>query len=192
MIKIKLIDEAGALSQSDFDRLEAFITDTCLCGTTELARLKHVKIRDDGASGYSGYWSAQYTKDGADIKDVVAVIILNSHYLLTVEQMEKTLAHEFGHHWTLSYYMARYEMDGWFNEAAPRLYYRIRGLDPSSFAKDYSNGWEKCDKEVLAEDYKHLFSPYSGSHRMKNLVGNPITEVADYIKALGKPIWYIP
>lgn len=192
MIEIKLIDSAGVLSPSEFKRLESFIIDHCLCGTTEISRLKNVKIRDDGASGYSGYWSAQYTMEGADIKNVIAVIVLNSYYLKTVEQLERTLAHEFGHHWTLSYYMARYEMKGWFNEPAPRLYYRIRGLDPTTFTKDYSNGWHYCDKEVLAEDYKHLFSPYSGGHRMKNLVGNPITEVENYIKALGAPIWLLP
>jgi hypothetical protein len=191
MIKIKLIDSAGALSTSEFERLESFITDNCLCSTEEISKLKHVKVRDDGASGYSGYWSAQYTMVGADVKDVTAVIILNSFYLKTVEQMERTLAHEFGHHWTLSYFMERHEMKGWFNESAPRLYYRIRGLDPASFAKDYSKGWSYCDKEVLAEDYKHLFSPHKGAHRMKSIVGNPITEVQDYIRALGKPSWVL-
>jgi hypothetical protein len=123
------------------------------------------------------------------VKDVTAVIVLNSYYLKTVEQMEKTLAHEFGHHWTLSYYMDRHEMIGWFTENAPRLYYRIRGLDPAKFAKDYSKGWSYCDKEVLAEDYKYKFSPYTGQHRMKPLVGNPTTEVNDYLRALGKPYW---
>jgi len=191
MIKIQLIDSAHVLSASDFNRLESFIIDNCLCSTDDICKLKNVKIRDDGASGYSGYWSAQYTMEGADIKDVTAVIILNSYYLKTAEQMERTLAHEFGHHWTLSYLMERYEMKGWFDEAAPRLYYRIRGLDPAAFAKDYSKGWDHCDKEVLAEDYKHLFSPYSGTHRMKNLLGNPTTEVQDYIRVLGKPIWLI-
>lgn len=188
MIKIKLIDEAGALSDSEFEQLELFVTNHCQSRTEEIKSLKHVKIRDDGNSGYSGYWTAQYTIDGADVKDITAAIILNSFYLKTVEQMERTLAHEYGHHWTLYYSMDRYEMLGWFNEPAPRLYYRIRGLDPQKFAKDYSKGWSYCDKEVLAEDYKYLFSPYD-AHRMKNLVGNPITEVKDFIDNIGKPIW---
>jgi len=187
--KIRLIDEAGVLSQDEFNRLKSFVIDHCLCTTDDLAKLKHVKIRNDGASGYSGYWTAQFVVVDADVKEVTAAIILNSHYLKTVEQMERTLAHEFGHHWTLGYYMDRREMIGWFNEPAPRLYYRIRGLDPENFAKDYSKGWHYCDKEVLAEDYKHLFSPYSGDHRMKHLVGNPIFEVKDYIWNLGKPYW---
>jgi hypothetical protein len=187
--KVNLIDEAGVLSPAEFTQLEEFITTHGLCRTEELKSLKHVKVRDDGNSGYSGYWTAQYTIDGADIKDVTAVIILNSFYLKTVEQMERTLAHEYGHHWTLYYFMDRQEMIGWFNEPAPRLYYRIRGLDPTKFAKDYSKGWGNCDKEVLAEDYKYSFTPYTGMHRMQNTAGNPITEVKDYIDIIGKPPW---
>jgi len=190
MIEINLVDEAGALSAVEHTRLKSFIIDHCLCTSEELARLKSVRVRDDGASGYLGYWSAKYLRVGADVRNVQAVIVLNSHYLLTVEQMEKTLAHEFGHHWTLSYLMDRHEMIGWFNERVPWLYYRIRGLSPSNFDKDYSKGWSYCDKEVLAEDYKHRFSPYTGTHRMQNLIGNPTTEVREYIWALGKPYWY--
>lgn len=189
MIEVNLIDEAGVLSDAEYDRLKGFIIDQCLCTTDELAKLQAVRVRDDGPAGYSGYWTARYVRDGADVKDVTAVIVLNAHYLLTVEQMERTLAHEFGHHWTLGYYMDRHEMIGWFNERAPWLYYRIRGLDPDSFAKDYSMGWSRCDKEVLAEDYKYRFSPYNDGHRMESLVGNPTTEVRDYVQALGKPYW---
>ena len=189
MIEVKLIDVAGVLSTADFKRLKSFIIDHCLCTTDEINKLKHVLVRDDGASGYSGYWAAKYTRIEADVRDVEAIIVINAYYLKTVEQMERTLAHEFGHHWTLTFFMDRHEMVGWFNERAPWLYYRVRGLDPDKFAKDYSKGWYACDKEVLAEDYKHHFSPYNGEHRMAHLVGNPTTEVNDYIRALGKPYW---
>lgn len=189
-IGINLIDQAGVLSTADYERLQSFIIDNCFCTTEELARLKKVIVRDDGPSGYSGYWSGSYQRVGADVRNVKAVIVLNAHYLLTVERMEKTLAHEFGHHWTLSYLMERHEMIGWFNERAPRLYYRIRGLDPIKFVKDYSNGWHNCDKEVLAEDYKYRFTPYTAEHRMEGMIGNPTSEVREYIWTLGKPYWY--
>lgn len=189
MIEVKLIDEAGVLSPEDFKRLKNFIIDRCLCTSEELAKLQHVKVRNDGASGYSGYWSGKYTRVEAEVKFEAGVIILNSYYLKTVEQMEKTLAHEFGHHWTLGYLMDRQEMIGWFDEPVERLYYKVRGLDPEKFAKDYSKGWDYCDKEVLAEDFKYLFSPYRGMHRMSELVGNPTTEDSDYIRSLGRPIW---
>lgn len=188
-IEINLVDVDGVLSASEFERLKNFIIDKCLCTSDEVAKLEKVLLRNDGASGYGGYWAAKYTRIGADVKDVSAVIVLNSFYLKTVAQMEATLAHEFGHHWTLGYFMGRHDMIGWFTERAPWLYYTIRGLDPSKFAKDYSSGWSFCDKEVLAEDYKHLFSPYSGVHRMQSIVGNPTSEVKDYIKSLGKPYW---
>jgi hypothetical protein len=189
MPQVTLIDTAGVLSDEDYARLKTFIIDDCLCGTQDLKMLRHVELRDDGAAGYSGYWSAKYTLDGADVKDVEAVIVLNTYYLKTIAQMERTLAHEFGHHWTIGYLMDRWEMIGWFDEPAPRLYYRIRGLDPDDFAKDYSKGWTYCDKEVLAEDYKYKFSPYGDGHRMAHIVSNPTAEVGDYIRTLGRPIW---
>ena len=170
--------------------MKSYIIDHCLCTSEEVPWLKHVKVRNDGASGYSGYWTGSWTEDEADIKELEAVIILNSHYLKTVEQMERTLAHEFGHHWTLGYYLVRREFRHFFTERAPWLYYKIRGVKPIlDFAEDYSKGWYHCDKEILAEDYKYLFSTYTGEHRMKHLVGNPTTEVMDYIKDLGKPYW---
>ncbi len=186
---IKLIDQAGVLSPDEFTRLQNFIVDHCHCSSEETSWLQAVKVRDDGASGYKGYWTATFTRVQADVKDLKAVIILNAHYLLTVEQLEKTLAHEFGHHWTLGYLMIRYETPSWFGDRAPYLYYRIRGLDPSTFAADYSKGWHNCDKEVMAEDYKYHFSPYKWEHRMANSVGNPSTEVRDYIARLGKKPW---
>ena len=189
-IGINLIDQAGVLTTADRERLQSFIVDKCLCTTDELARLKKVIVMDEGASNRLGYWSGQYLRVGADTRNVKAVIVLNAHYLLTVERMEKTLAHEFGHHWTLCYLMDRHEMIGWFYEHAPWLYYRIRGLDPTKFVKDYDNGWHYCDKEVLAEDYKYRFTPYTGAHRMEGMIGNPTSEVRDYIWALGKPYWY--
>lgn len=189
MIEVKLVDKTNSLANEDFQRLKGFIIDHCISSVDSLVRLEQVTLQDDGNENYLGYWSAQYIRDGADVRDVKAVIVLNAHYLKTVEQMEATLAHEFGHHWTLSHFMERYDMIGWFNERAPWLYYRIRGLDPESFAKDYEKGWSYCDKEVLAEDFKYRFSPYTGLHRMRQSVGNPTTEVADYIRSLGRPPW---
>lgn len=190
MIEITLIDEAGALTAAEFARLKAFIVDKCLCSAKGLSMLKHVKVRDDGASRYSGYWTASWVEDGADIKDLEAVIVLNSFYLKTIEQLERTLAHEFGHHWTLGHLLERYELRHFFGDRAPYLYYRVRGAEPiSDFAKDYSIDWHHCDKEIMAEDYKYHFSPYSGEHRMNGLIGNPTSEVKDYIKDLGKSPW---
>ena len=185
---INLVDEAGVLTPDELTRLRNFVVDQCHCTSHEAPWLLHVKVRKDGSTGYRGYWSVKYQQVGADIKNVQAVIILNATYLLTIEQLERTLAHEYGHHWTLGYLLDRLEKP--FADRAPMLYYRIRGMDPEDFAPDYSKGWIHCDKEVLAEDYKYRFSPYAGEHRMENLVGNPSTEVKDYIWSLGKPPWF--
>ncbi len=66
------------------------------------------------------------------------------------------------------------------------MYYRMRGLNKSEIYPDYSHGWEKCDCEMLAEDYRYYFSPYM-SHEMANDVGNPTREVQEYIRWLMKP-----
>ncbi len=81
---INLIDEADVLSSAEFDRLENFIIDECHCTSEELVWLLNIRVRDDGDENYLGYWSCRYTQVGADIRDVEAVIILNSYYLLTV------------------------------------------------------------------------------------------------------------
>ncbi len=191
MPMVHLLDTAGVLSLNEFERLRSFIIDKCLCGIHDLKMLRNVVVRDDGASGYTSYWTVSYLNDGTDIKDIQAVIILNSFYLKTATQLEKALAHEFGHHWTLGYLMDRQVMSGSFNAPMPRLYYRIRGLDSEIFAKDDSKGWIYCDKEVLAEDYKYTFSPYRDNHRMAHLVSHPTAEVGEFIKVLGRPTWLL-
>jgi hypothetical protein len=182
---INLVDEAGALSADEFLELKNFIVDECLCTQVETPWLEHVKIRADGDTGYYGYWTAQWEEIGLDKRHMKAVIVLNATYLKTIEQMKRTLAHEFGHHWTMGYMLDALELAPWWENRAPLDYYRMRGLNLENFAPDYSKDWSHCDKEVLAEDYKYFFSPFSGEHRMKNLVGNPSEEVKAKILDMG-------
>lgn len=180
---INLIDEAGTLSADEFNELKNFVVDKCLCTYMETPWLKYVKIRMDGDTGYMGYWTSQWEEIGLDKRNLKAVIILNATYLKTLDQMKKTLAHEFGHHWTIGYILETLEMP--WESRLPLDYYRMRGLDLDNFAPNYSIDWEHCDKEILAEDYKYFFSPFTGEHRMKNLVGNPSKEVKSKILDLG-------
>lgn len=181
---IALIDQANVLSLADYIQLKNFIVDECLCSHVETPWLT-VRVRKDGNTGYLGYWTATYEQVGLDLRNLKATIVLNATYLLTLKQMKQTLAHEFGHHWTLGYMIESLEIPGWFSYRAPMEYYRMRGLTLGDFAKDYSQGWYRCDKEVLAEDYKYLFSPFTGKHRMKHLVGDPSAEVKARIWELG-------
>ena len=180
---INLLDEAGALSADEFYELKNFIVDECLCTHMETPWLEYVKIRADGNTGYNGYWTAQWEEVGLDKRNLKAVIILNATYLKTLDQMKKTLAHEFGHHWTYGYMLETLEFPA--NSRMPLDYYRMRGIDLNNFAPDYSKDWYHSDKEVIAEDYKYFFSPFSGEHRMKNLVGNPSEEVKAKILDMG-------
>jgi hypothetical protein len=185
MIKVRVDNPQGVLSPQELAELQAFIIDRCYCTTTELNWLWRVILRDDGNSGYRGYWAVRLPRLGVRIEEARAIIVLNTFYLVTLDQMFRTLAHEYGHHWTLMHLLDRFNKT--LDERVPAIYYRIRGLEPDEFASDCSKGWERCDKEVMAEDYKYHFSPYKGEHRMQHLVGNPTGEVKDYIWSLGKP-----
>lgn len=182
---IHLEDPGNVLTPDEYDRLKRFITDKCLCTSVETEWLRKVIVRNDGASGYLGYWAISFLAETElDFRNLQAVIVLNSFYLMTIEQMERTLAHEYGHHWTIGYMISKLETP--FERRAELEYYRMRGLDPpTNFAPDYSIDWYHCDKEILAEDFKHHFTPYKDEHRMKNLVGNPSTEVKTYIWDIG-------
>lgn len=182
---IHLEDPNNVLTSDEFDKLKRFITDNCLCTGVETEWLDRVIIRNDGPAGYLGYWAVQFIQEHElDIRNIQAVIVLNSFYLKTLEQLKRTLAHEYGHHWTLGYQLSRLEMP--FEKKAPMEYYRMRGLiPPSDYAPDYSIDWYHSDKEIMAEDYKYHFTPFTNEHRMKTLAGNPSKEVKAYLWNIG-------
>jgi len=141
-----------------------------LSSPIELAWLDVIEIRDLGLNT-NGDWYGQY--DGQTFK---AIIRLNSLVLGTIEQLKLTLAHEYGHHWTLSYLAVHHNLRI-YKERLPRTYYKIRGLSedhcvytPGQSKASYED-WMRCDKEIIAEDYRVLFSPHphNQDHRM---VGN--------------------
>lgn len=185
---IQIIDEPGVLSSEESSRLSNYIVDKCHCTSQELPRLLHIKLKKDGAAtGSLAYWTA-CIEPGDHGSTFRAAIVLNTTYLKTVDQMERSLAHEYGHHWSLGFMLERSENP--FERPAPLLYYQIRGLDPDQFVSDYSKDWDYCDKEVLAEDYKFRLTPHTGEHRMRDLAGNPTTEVRDFLWRLGRPSWF--
>jgi hypothetical protein len=143
-----------------------------LSSPIELAWLDVIEIRDL-RSNDNGYWVGNYDRDR---QTFTATIYLNSLVLGTIEQLKRTLAHEYGHHWTLSYLAVVHSLQV-YNERLPRTYYKIRGLSeehcvytPGQSKASYED-WMRCDKEIIAEDYRVLFSPHphNQDHRM---VGN--------------------
>ena len=182
---IRVIDEAGVLSPDEKRQLSTFIIHKCRSTIKDTGWLRHIRVRSDDRSGYLGYWACHLIRDGAHIQHFESVIILNSWYLKTIESMEETLAHEYGHNWTLGHLLLLERLqdeNDIFACRAPWLYYRIRRMNPKQFSSNITKGWEYCDKEVLAEDYRCLFTKSKEPHYIVKLVGNPSTEVKDYIK----------
>lgn len=188
---IAVEDQAGILSSAERDYLGGFVIETCRTGLQDTQWLQRIIIRRDGLTDYFGYWYCRYTRRGIESRRLQATIILNATYLVTLRALERTLCHEYGHNWTLGYLLMldRIGDDGIYVDRAPWLYYRIRRLNPDEFVADENRGWERCDKEVLAEDYRIRFTPYKDGHRMNHLIGLPSSEVEDYLHDLGKPAW---
>jgi len=59
-----------------------------------------------------------------------------------------------------------------YDKPLPAQYYQLRPLDSSKIKSDYSAGWNYCDKEIIAEDYKYLFSPFK-DHGAATVAGYP-------------------
>ncbi|MEA5605460.1 hypothetical protein [Nostoc sp. UHCC 0252] len=169
-----IVDHTGKFSEAQLDELRCFVTNDLLCTATESLWLDVIRIRNDERADYFGYWSAEYSRDTqkdvqqpVKVSEIVAVIVLNYFYLKTLEKLKETLAHEYGHHWTLSYFLVNKGFD-WSNQRIPKDYYQLRGLNSRDFSHDYSKGWHQCDREIIAEDYRILFAPepYNKNHKV--------------------------
>ena len=185
---IPILDYAGVLSSQEKQRLGRFIIEKCHCRIQDTEWVKNIKLRDDGITGYLGYWTSRYRQDSNRKIEFTTAIVLNTAYLTTLEQMEETLAHEYGHNWTLGYLFVQGRINPWNEHRVPWLYYNIRRLSASNYVPDYSQGWENCDKEVLAEDYRCLFSSYKNEHAMERTIGYPSSEVKAYLSRFGSPM----
>ena len=186
---IPVIDKASILSENEKKELGMYIIENCKCNIQDVDWLKHIIIRDDGLTDYAGYWTISLSKQDDCTHKFKTAIILNSRYLRSIASFKRVLAHEYGHNWTLGYLYHLERINDHFQDKAPKLYYRIRRLSYANFKPDYSREWKYCDKEVMAEDYRILFTNNKTSHKMKGLIGNPSTEVASYLSMLGKQKW---
>ena len=169
----RIEDFSNQYTLDELESLSDFVEQELrLSSPIELAWLDVIEIRDL-RSNDNGYWVGNYDRDR---QTFTATIYLNSLVLGTIEQLKRTLAHEYGHHWTLSYLAVVHSLQV-YNERLPRTYYKIRGLSeehcvytPEQSKASYED-WMRCDKEIIAEDYRVLFSPHphNQDHRM---VGN--------------------
>jgi hypothetical protein len=166
-------DLTKSLSPSDQEELGNHVVLACYSTPVERRWLKHITVRNDGANDIAGYWSVSVTTDNATriVRDISAFIVLNRYYLKDLDDLKDTLSHEYGHHVTLSYLMAARNIENAY-----------ASIDPS-----YKNGWNNCDKEILAEDYRVLFTSSKSPHRMASKHQPPSEMVRDWIWHLFHP-----
>lgn len=201
---LRIDDYSGSLSRKQLVELGTFITkELHLCTKTEFTWLETIEIHKIENTRYDGGWSAKFHKNPNDPYEIIGVsanIVLNSAYLTTLEDFKTTLAHEYGHHWTILYCIQHHGLkvkEGLKDVLTQRLppkYYQVRELNYQDYAPDEdSKGWYKCDKEIIAEDYRVLFapSPYNNNHQMVGVEGSTLTAPNEatrlYIKELQKP-----
>ncbi|MBI4700496.1 MAG: hypothetical protein HY744_04905 [Deltaproteobacteria bacterium] len=208
---IPVVDQTG-LSQKNKTELGRHVVFDCYSTPIERRWLKAIVVRNDGGTDYTGYWTADVTVDADGIvRDIEAFIILNRSYLPTLEEMKETLSHEYGHHVTLSYMLMSFnvadDLQQLLKTRAPVDYYRARNIEDTyaQAAPFYELGWCNCDKELLAEDYRVLFTTSTRPHRMAELSpentvarGAPPAIARDWIwrlfqpQAVGEKAWPFP
>ncbi|MBD1904697.1 hypothetical protein NDI37_02635 [Funiculus sociatus GB2-A5] len=191
---MRLEDHTGKFSEAELQELVNFICNDLLSTEIDTEWLDVIRIRKDDRSGYRGYWKFKLRFDTQNqIDGIVAVVVLNYYYVRTLDALKEVLAHEYGHHWTLSHLLVNQRIIDVWKERIPIEYYQLRGLNNQAHAHDYSKGWHCCDKEIIAEDYRVLFAPkpYNENHRMVVNFDSPLVqpnqEIKKYIESLQTP-----
>ncbi|MED5371030.1 MAG: hypothetical protein VX899_08465 [Myxococcota bacterium] len=137
----------------------------------------------------------QYTDVGL-VVGVTATITINTRLIdpnLSPRTVLETLAHEYGHHYTLGHLSRGVGLPlsrqiGGKRLRVPPRFYRVRALDPSTYSGG-TDDWYRCDAELLAEDYRVLSAPadLARAHRMEDDLPAPGPEVEDFLRGL--PSW---
>ncbi|KKM60685.1 hypothetical protein LCGC14_1539380 [marine sediment metagenome] len=183
MITIPIKDSDKVLSDEEAVDLASFAVSSCRTTSEDRSWIKEIVLRNDGRTSYYGYWEVAYLPRTLRGRRIQSKIVLNTFYLLTMDQLKKTLAHEMGHNWTTGYLISRLGRSP--NESPPRVFYAMRGLDTKYASKGVA--WQCLDREVMAEDYRTLCTSSRGDHRMANDIGLPSAEVKDYFIRMGYP-----
>ena len=197
---LEIDDREDYFSQNELAELGGFIWDNLLSTNTEFAWLGRVIIQNEGKSDYLGYWQietleADESSGGiGKLRTVIGINLYNINFLFDTHQkrlhaLKETLAHEYGHHWTLSHLLVNGVIQDHSVDRIPGDYYEIRPLSEEQHFPDYrgTEAWERCDKEIIAEDYRCLFAelPNQSNHQMVGLLDgleHPCERVRDYIR----------
>ncbi len=170
---IDYIDQTG-LHPDLGDQLKNYMSANLLV-KGEVTSMYSIILKNAGASGWAGLYSASYTQQpNGDITSAWGYITLNSYYYegnpYFLDYMKLILSHEYGHHYTLYYKWVVWDLGA--GSRFPDAYYNVRPLTKSGTTYDYSLGWANSDAEIIAEDYSYLYSGY-GYHAMSGTYGYP-------------------
>lgn len=185
---LRIEDLNGDFTIENLEELENYVVGELLSDREDRNWLSIIKICQEGLTRCYGSWVAylHFASDSQEIDGITAEIVLNASYLKTLDQLKRTLAHEYGHHWTLSYLAVNQNLDI-RTERMPERYYTLRGLNHRHYTHDCSLTWERCDKEVVAEDYRFFFAPpHNTGYRMVECghLREPTRRVRRYITNL--------
>jgi hypothetical protein len=201
-IEILVEDCKQFFTEDEHYELARFLVEDLLSSKYDIQCLVSITIDNYSHNGYDGTWTFLAKKKQGIY---LAAITLNLFYLKTLNDLKETLAHEYGHHWTIVHCIKKHWTDFAQNEKVssqrlPNLYYKMRGLDLARFHPHARFGWHLCDKEVIAEDYRVLFapSPHNQDHGvieemmadedlLDYLIQHPSDEVKSFILSLGSP-----
>jgi hypothetical protein len=189
---MQILDETGDFTPQHLQELSEFVETHLLSTNTERDWLSGIVIVEE-RSNYGGFWECQVERnDRGEIRLFECAICLNTYYANTfsspndrIKELKKILAHEYGHHWTLSYLIRNCGFD-YCQDRLPKKYYEVRGLKESDCIAFYMkpsqpNDWYRCDKEIIAEDYRCLFAP--DPHN----IGHQIVEEAPHLITISYP-----
>jgi hypothetical protein len=202
---IEISDPNNLLKLSDRDKkiLSTFIPDQCLCTRGILDKIFFIKIVDEHDDDpnyvrWAGNWHPVTVTRNGEETFVGAQIILNVHYandndkVSRLDSLAEALSHEYSHHWTMCY---AYEyLDNPFSTRYLLPYYRARNIGRSALIKyvDANDSYEnylRCDKEVVAEDFKYFFTPFRSNHLMADIeeIGLPNQRVEYFLSRMIHP-----
>lgn len=130
----------------------------------EINYLKEINIYPTNPRGgkEEGIYNAVYSKISVLGKEKIIISKENSIELYNmkdkdkVEDIARTLSHEYGHHFTL-FYLIKYE-NKTFEQWKDTILYRVREANKyPKIVGDYSNGHKWNFIEICAEDYVQLY-----------------------------------
>lgn len=124
----------------------------------------------------AGTWYCKNFQPNASSLSYVCRIIIDTDTQKNrgENEIKTTLAHEMGHHLTIGHTLRGIyqltneivDLADFENLRLPELYYTLRGLDEKCIFPNYRPFWHRCDKEIIAEDYRACFNlTYNQPHQ---------------------------